>query len=255
METKTRMRWPLSGEVIYRTEDALGDILVIDKGKHRVLSFGSIFEQSKIDPARPYLPVHEYNRAMLLPLAFARPQHATVLGLGGGSLVNALYHLLPEATVSVVELRSEVVDVARRFFGLATSPRISITIEDVRRAMPRLPEGATDLILTDLYDAQRMSPVQTQRRFIDQCARALSTEGWLAINYHELPPENGPLFMHLRALFAVVLLFKSKTGNYVLYACKECFDPMGSDDPRLSELEEKLPLGWRRLMGRVMRVV
>lgn len=249
------MRWPLNGEVVYRTEDALGEILVIDKGKHRVLSFGSIFEQSKIDPNRPYLPVHEYNRAMLLPLAFAEPGHATVLGLGGGALVNALSHLLPACTVGVIELRREVVEVARRFFGLSDNPRIEITVQDVRRALPELPDASTGLILTDLYDAQRMSPLQTQRRFIDHCARALTPEGWLAINYHELPPENGPLFLHLRALFSVVLLFKSKTGNYVLYACKENVDPMSSDDPRLVALEEKLPLGWRRLMGRVVRAV
>lgn len=248
------MRRFLSGTVIHETQDALGKILVIDHGKHRILSFGSIYEQSKIDPQKAYLPVHEYNRAMLLPIAFAEPRHATILGLGGGVLVGALHHLLPGCRLHAVELRPEVLKVARSFFSLPEASNVDITVDDARRVLPALPEGGTDLILTDLYDAQRMSPAQAQRRFIDQCDQALGAEGWLVINYHQLPPENGPLFLHLRAVFAVVLLFKSKAGNYVLYASKRLFEPMSADDPRLAALEERLPIDWRRLMGRVIRV-
>lgn len=249
------MKRPLLGNLVHQTSDAIGNILVIDKGKHRILSFDSIYEQSKIDRKQPQLPIHEYNRAMLLPIAFAEPRHATILGLGGGSLVSALHHLIPECELHAVELRREVLSVAQEYFALPTGDNISVTIADARRVLPELPEGGTDLILTDLYDAQRMSPAQGQSRFIDQCDRALSPDGWLAINFHQLPPENGPLFMHLRAVFAVVLLFKSKTGNYVLYASKTLFEPMHAADPRLVALEEQLPLDWRRLMNRVFRVV
>lgn len=244
----------LRGNVIHQTQDALGKILVIDQGRHRVLTFDSIFEQSKIDRKTPYLPVHEYNRALLLPIAFAQPRHVTVLGLGGGVLVNALHHLLPDCELHAVELRQEVLAVAREFFGLPDVGNVQITIADARRTLPTLPDAGTDLILTDLYDAQRMSALQAQRRFIDECDRALTPEGWLAVNYHHLPPENGPLFLHLRAVFAVVLLFKSKSGNYVLFASKEAVEPMHADNPRLVALEKCLPIDWRRLMNRVYRV-
>ena len=244
----------LSGDLTYQTEDALGRILVIDRRKHRILSFDSIFEQSKIDRARPQLPVHEYNRAMLLPVAFTTPRHVTVLGLGGGSLVSALHHLLPECELHAVELRRRVYEVAREFFSLPTASTIKVTIADARRVLPELPPSGTDLILTDLYDAQRMSPAQAQRRFIEQCAEALGPDGWLALNYHHPPPANGPLFMELRALFGIVLLFRSKSGNHVLYATKAPFEPMERDDPRLAVLEARLPIDWRRLMGRAVRV-
>ena len=244
----------LSGDLTYQTEDTLGRILVIDRRKHRILSFDSIFEQSKIDRARPHLPVHEYNRAMLLPVAFATPRHVTVLGLGGGSLVSALHHLLPECELHAVELRRRVYEVAREFFSLPTASTIKVTIADARRVLPELPPGGTDLILTDLYDAQRMSPAQAQRRFIEQCAEALSPDGWLVLNYHHPPPASGPLFMALRALFGIVLLFRSKSGNHVLYASKALFEPMKRDDPRLAILEARLPIDWRRLMGRAVRV-
>ena len=71
----------MKGEIIHYTRDALGGILVVDYRKHRVMTFDSVFEQSKIDRRKPHLPVHEYSRAMLLPVAFAQPAHATVLGL------------------------------------------------------------------------------------------------------------------------------------------------------------------------------
>lgn len=248
------MRQLLGPDLVHQTEDTLGKILVIDNRKHRILSFDSVFEQSKIDRNSPHLPVHEYNRAMLLPVAFAEPRHATILGLGGGTLVSALHHLLPQSQLHAIELRREVLNVARSHFALPEADNIQVTIADARRVLPELPPGATDLILTDLYGAQRMSPAQAQRRFIDQCAEALSPEGWLSINYHQPPPENGPLFMELRAQFGIVLQFKSKTGNYVLYASKGLFEPMASKDPRLVALEARLPIDWRKLMGRVTRV-
>ena len=81
------------GEIIHHTRDALGSILVVDYRKHRVLTFNSVFEQSKIDRRFPYLPVHEYNRAMMLPAVFANPRHVTILGLGGGVMAGAFHHL------------------------------------------------------------------------------------------------------------------------------------------------------------------
>src|SRR5690606_34998140 len=103
--------------------------------RHRVLTFNTIFEQSKIDRRSPWLPVHEYNRAMLLPVAFGQPRHATVLGLGGGVMASALHHLLPACQVHAVELRQAVLDVAREFFSLPDSDRLRVTISDARNAL------------------------------------------------------------------------------------------------------------------------
>lgn len=241
----------LRGTLIYQTEDTLGSILVLDHGKHRILSFDSIFEQSKIARNKPYLPVHEYNRAMLLPVAFSLPRRATILGLGGGVLVGALHHLLPECELHAVELRKQVADVAKRFFSLPEADKIRLTIADARPALRDMPAASTDLILTDLYGADRMSPAQSQRGFIDECERVLSPEGWLAINYHRMPTLDGRLFAHIRRLFACVLLFKSKTNNYVLYTCKQYFEPLAQDDTRLKALERHLPIAWPQLMARV----
>lgn len=234
--------------------DDLGGILVIDYRKHRVMTFDSVFEQSKIARRRPHLPVHEYSRAMLLPVAFNQPAHITILGLGGGVVANAFLHLLPECQIHAVELRQAVVDVAREYFDLSESPRLKVTIEDARNALEALPDGQTDLILADMYSAERMSPIQVQREFIKQCSRVLSDSGWISLNYHRTPDLNGAFFKQLQGEFAVVLAFKSKTNNTVIYGSKKPFELPASRDPRLTSLEEALPIDWRRLMARVIRL-
>ncbi|MBL3556332.1 MULTISPECIES: spermidine synthase [Marinobacter] len=244
----------MKGEIIHYTRDALGGILVIDYRKHRVMTFDSVFEQSKIDRRKPHLPVHEYSRAMLLPVAFAQPSHVTVLGLGGGVMANALLHLLGDCQVHAVELRPSVLQVAREYFSLPQSANFTVTIGDARDALGKLPDSSTDLILSDMYSSDRMSPTQAQREFIRQCSRVLTDSGWLSINYHRTPDINGPFFRQLRGEFAALLLFKSKTNNTVIFASKGPFEALNAKDPVLVALEKSLPIDWRRLMARVIRL-
>jgi len=242
------------GEIIHHARDSLGSILVIDYRKHRVLTFNSPFEQSKIDRRRPWLPVHEYNRAMMLPAAFASPRHVTILGLGGGVMASAFHHLYPECRIHVVELRQAVLDVSREFFALPDSPRLTVTIADARQTLTELPDASTDIIQSDLYSADRMSPAQSQRMFIDECSRVLSPEGWLTLNYHRPPDPDSPWFRCIKRHFPVVLTFRSKSNNTVLYASKKPFEALDSRDPLFTELEQRLPIDWRRLMAKVTRI-
>lgn len=244
----------MKGDIIHFVRDALGGILVVDYRKHRVMTFNSVFEQSKIDRKRPYLPVHEYSRAMLLPIAFADPRHTTLLGLGGGVMANALIHLLPECQVHAVELRQTVVDVAQEYFGLSNSPRLAVEVNDARTAVAAMPEDHTDFVIADMYSADRMSPTQVQSEFIKQCSRVLRPTGWAAINYHRTPDLNGAFMRQLRGEFAVLMLFKSKTNNTVIFASKQPIELIHSKSPRLKALETALPIDWRRLMTRVIRL-
>ena len=244
----------MNGQIIHYTRDPYGGILVIDYRKHRVLTFDSVFEQSKIDRRMPHLPVHEYNRAMLLPLAFTQPEKVTVLGLGGGVMVGALLHLLPGCGIHAVELRPDVLKIARDYFQLPDSPDLTITIADARQVIRDLPDASSGLILADMYDADSMCELQIQSAFVRECRRILGSDGWLSINYHRTPDTNGPLFMQLRQEFAAILLFKSKTNNTVIFASKAPFHALHSTDPVLKSLEKALPIDWQRLMARVIRL-
>lgn len=241
------------GQIIHHSRDKFGNILVIDYRKHRVLTFDSIFEQSKIDRRYPHLPVHEYSRAMLVPAAFNSPRHVTILGLGGGAIASAFLHLYPECQVHAVELRQAVLNVAREYFGLPDSERLTVTIADARDALNDIPETSTDMILADLYSAHHMSPLQTKSQFVKRCSQALTPDGWLILNYHRKPDVEGPFFQQLRKHFAQLLIFKSKTNNTIVYASKQPFEPIHPKDPLLASLEKQLPIGWSGLFKRVNR--
>lgn len=242
------------GEIIEHRRDAMGPIQVVDFRRHRVLNFASIFEQSKIDRRTPYLPVHEYNRAMLLPIVFGEPARATVLGVGGGVMVSGLSHLLPECEIHAVELRQEVLNIAREYFSMPDTDKIKVTIADARNALEEMAEASTDLILADLYNANRMSSAQSGRQFIKNCSRALSDTGWLAINYHEPPAQNGPLFRQLKGHFSSLFLFQSTTNNTILYCSKRPVELVLPDEPRFDVLEGRLPIGWKSLMKRMSQL-
>lgn len=248
------MWWRNRAGIVHETRDGLGAIQVVDYRKHRVLLFDSVFEQSKIHRRQPQLPVHEYNRAMLLPLAFSQPRRATILGLGGGVLVGALHRLLPACELQAVELRDEVVSVAREFFSLPDSDRVRIIVGDARGFVESATAGSTDLILADLYNADRMSLAQTRHQFISDCARLLGPDGWLAINYHRPPDHDGPLFRQLRGRFGSLFLYQSKTNNTVIYASKRAIDPGSPDASHLDTLQKQLPIDWHGLTGQLVRL-
>ncbi|MEP3562676.1 MAG: spermidine synthase [Marinobacter sp.] len=237
----------IAGDIVHVDRDKYGNILVIDDRKHRILSFDSVFEQSKIVRAAPNVPVHEYNRAMLLPVAFHEPQQVTVLGLGGGVLAHGLHKLLPQSDIQVFELREKVEQIARKWFALPSSDRLQVTIQDARLAVDNLPEASTEMILTDLYSADKMSPAQGQRRFIKACSRALTNSGWLALNYHKMPEANGNLVRELRRQFPLLLVFRSRTNNWVIYGSKQGFSNVNIEASRCAELEKRLPVGWAKL--------
>jgi len=208
-----------SEKIIHLTQDDYGRILVIDDGDHRVLNFNSLFEQSSMQLSYPYQLVHEYTQYMLLALAFIEPKKITLLGLGGGSLLRTLHHLLPNCNFNVVELRQAVVDVAQQYFSLPDDDRVVISVNDALEEITQIKNASSDIIFSDIYDAHQMVPGQLHMTFLTQCHRALSPQGWLVANLHSLPTDKEVFFEELRSLFPTVIL-GTIAENIILFAAK-----------------------------------
>ena len=208
------------GKIIHSTSDCYGNILVIDYPRYRVMSFDSIYEQSGFYTEKPYVLVYEYTRMMMLVLGFAIPRHATLLGLGGGSLLRSLHHYLPHCHFHVVELRPEVYKVAKEYFDIPDDRRVSVTFEDAEVQMKSGKDSGTDIIFADLYDAYCMSPVLAQQQFVRDSWRTLTKHGWLVINFHHLPDRDSPFFECLSDYFGTVMVGSCQLGNHILFACK-----------------------------------
>lgn len=208
----------LRGEVLATAQDEYGEITVIENTQYRILTFDRVCEQSKMQRSDPAMPVHNYIRAMLMAVAFQPPQKALVLGLGGGCLPRSLFARDKHSTIDAVELRPAVIDIARRYFSLPESDNIHYYAEDAEHYLSRAGSGDYDLIFSDLYADNSMSPLQGREPFLRSAARALASDGWLVLNYPQRPVINGPVMQALLNTFSTVLRCVVPSGNAIIYA-------------------------------------
>ena len=173
--------------LLERRRDDYGTLRITQNREgHRFLYFGTLTEQSCVDPTDSAWLHYEYTRAMLLGCYWARPHpDMTLLGLGGGALANALVKHLDPVRVRVVELRAEVVALAREWLGLSEDPRLQIQVECAERHIATA-QGSCDLLFVDLYMEGGLSRLQLQAEFFLKCQQALRPGGVLVINQWQM---------------------------------------------------------------------
>jgi hypothetical protein len=220
------------GRELFRCEDEMGAIMVTQRGGKLLLSFGSGLEQSSVLVERPAYLTHEYTQIMLLGLLFVEVRHITLLGLGGGGLVHCLSHFYPQCPLQVVELRQQVIEVARNWFKLPQTEQITLHCGDAARYIAGAPDARTDLILSDLYESDGMSEVQASAFYIRNCARHLTEKGVMVLNFHQLPAPQSELMQAINEQFAEVFVCDVFSGNFVMYCLKM---------PMQSSLADMLP--------------
>jgi len=177
----------VNGFEIHRCYDEYGPIHVFEEGPYRYMTFGEGGEQSRILIEDPAKPVYQYTQAMLLALLFQpEPQQIIMLGLGAGSLANALLKHSDKVLIDTVELRPMVLDVAQRWFHLSTSSRLTIHLQNavtyMDRNQQRSDKSDADLIFTDIYSDRGMQYEQIDPDFILNCYESLSDKGVLILN-------------------------------------------------------------------------
>lgn len=240
---------------IFRTEDAFGPVVVLEYGSLRVLSFDSPFEQSALSLEKPLALVHEYLRAMLLTLAFTEPRHVTLLGLGGGSLVRTLHAHCPQTDIDVVELRKSVIQIARDHFSLPDDPRVRIHHRNGFVYLNEARKHSTDIILSDMYQAKAMEPFQATTRFLEQCWQLLTQDGWLAINFHQLPAFNHPYMLKLCRLFPEVLCCGTSSGNVVVLCGKQSLKrPLVDFRDKVISLEQRFDTRFTPYFDKLLKI-
>lgn len=239
-----------TGDIIHFTQDEYGNILVIDDGEYRILTFDSPFEQSSMSTRFPIQLVHPYTQYMLLVLAFIDPGEVALFGLGGGSLLRTLHYLLPDCAFNVVELRQKVVDIATEYFRIPVNGRVNITVNDALNSINEWKSNSTDIIFSDMYDAYHMVEEQTQQDFLKHCSRILTSKGWLVINLHSLPDNRAQFLETLHNVFPTVYL-SANTSNTILLASNSHPENVYPDPQRIEAMEGELNQSLKQLMSRI----
>ena len=152
----------------------------------RYLHFSSRWVQGAMRMSRPFHLELEYTREMMLPL-IARddpswPRRVLMIGLGAGSLAKFVHRHRPQAAITIVELREDVVTTAAQFFRLPDDPdRLDIVLGDgaqyVREPGPRF-----DLVLVDGYDARGRVGALDTTAFYRACRARMRGNAMLATN-------------------------------------------------------------------------
>lgn len=222
------MDYSIPGQLIHQTQDAFGPIYVYEDGNRRILSFDAHIEQSSVWINQPGTLLYPYAQTMMLSLLLCpRAPRITLLGLGGGSIANALLRHIPQCEVRAVELRAALIDIAHSYFHLPRSARLDIHIEDAYQHL-RHTQDYSDIIFADLFLSQSMNAVQTHETFLHQCYRRLNPGGVLAINIWNQNPKDSKANLHtVRQVFEHTLSQMSvAAGNSIILAFKGPPEPI-----------------------------
>jgi spermidine synthase len=136
-----------------------------------------------LDSTDPSDLVYDYTKYYSLYKVFT-PQVRNALVLGGGaySIPKALLHELPDAIVDVAEIEPSFLELAKRYFGAAESPRLRNFVEDGRRFLHDS-DTDYDLIFGDVYYSYFSVPPQfTTQEFFALARRRLRPEGVFIAN-------------------------------------------------------------------------
>ncbi len=150
----------------------------------RLLHIGGEAIQSAIRLASPEELELDYTRAMMVFLLFQpRPADLAMVGLGGGSIARFVHARMPASRITVVEIRADVVEAARRYFGLPEDDeRLRVVAQDGALWIPQHPRSADVLLLDAFEDGRQVSALSSEAAYA-AARMALKPGGMLVANF------------------------------------------------------------------------
>jgi spermidine synthase len=167
--------------VLFRKDTQYHRIAVTESGTVRHLRFDSS-HQSAIDMTDGLTSIIRYPDYLQLPMALVPDaKRVLVIGLGGGAVTKRYWHDYPDMRVDSIEIDPVVVDVAKRYFGLPTDPRLRVFAQDGRRFVQTTKEKY-DIIVLDAYYADSLPFHLTTQEFFREVKSRLNPGGVVVYN-------------------------------------------------------------------------
>ncbi|WP_223746537.1 MULTISPECIES: spermidine synthase [unclassified Myxococcus] len=154
----------------------------------------------------------EYTQGMVAGVAFvAQPRRILMVGVGAGSLPMFLRAALPQVHIDAVDCDAEVLDVARRYFGLREDAQLRLHLEDGRRFI-ETPGPAYDVILLDAFGPRGVPRSLATWEFLRAVRSRLTPDGAVVSNVHRSPNPLYPAMLQTwRASFEQLHAFDART--------------------------------------------
>ena len=187
------------GRVLYETQTPYQELEVTELNSTRTLYLDDQ-RHSAMDVDDPTRHVYDYTRYFHLPFLLADDPDDIdrVLFVGGGGFSGPKRFVEEyDATVDVVEIDPEVIEVAERYFAVDRShERLNVHQGDGRRFL-RETNHTYDLIVLDAYKKDKVPFQLTTVEFFELARDRLSADGTLHANV--VSAENGPASKFYRA--------------------------------------------------------
>lgn len=175
-----------AGKIIHREKSMYRDIMVIESGQNRCMSFSRrgglqscVFTNNMNTLALPY------SRGMLAAMV-ANPgaKKVLVIGLGGGVIPRAIRRIDPAMQIDVIEVDPAVLKVAKRYFSYREDPGLHTYIGDARIFVRRQARLGVhyDLIMIDAFGRFYVPEHMMTREFITEVKSLLAPGGVVSSN-------------------------------------------------------------------------
>ena len=205
---------------LYSGESVHNIIHVEDVPGYRLLYLNYRDGPQTVQPKNGVLSGSYYDSFILMP-ALTAQKRILFLGAAGGAALNALSAVWPESQITGVELDGAVIDVAKKYFGVAERKNVSLVEADARRFVNDTTQQF-DVVGVDLYVTGHIPFHCVTVEFFQELAAKMSDDGVLLMNVLSIRPGDdliGPMVETARRAFPFVALFGQ--GNVMLMASKK----------------------------------
>ena len=211
----------MTEEILYEIESMGIPIQVIDKTNVRHLRFGNAIRQSSINKKSPFKLQTKYTRDMIKVFDYYRdiPETILVLGLGAGTIPSYLYHRFPKTKIYVVEILSELKEIASDYFSMPRDERLEIVIGDAYDYIMET-QIQFDLIFMDVFGKNTIPKKFCTEEFYIGLSKLTSTTGYVAFNTWIDPSSYSNYIRKLKKAFGTVIEeCVPMSGNHIAF-CK-----------------------------------
>ncbi len=234
-------------QVVHNEKSLYRNILVEDEGDLRCLKFNvrsSKTQQSCYFKSQPQTLVFNYTKLLMSGLLFnPEPKRVLIVGLGGGTMSNALTQLFPKAKIDNIEIDEAVIKVARRYFSFVENNNIRTLNQDGRIFIKRalLKKQSYDWIILDAFNGDYIPEHLLTKEFLQETKQLLSDNGILTANTFSL----SQLYAHESATYKAVFgdfyqVMHQKNSNRIILATKRNTNFNRINSTQINHLQSKL---------------
>lgn len=175
--------------IIHEEQSLYRNIIVTEKKQKRCMTF-SLRDERKQNQScklmnKPNFLVFDYAKLTIGGiLATEQPKNILIIGLGGGTLVEAFHKLAPQANITSVEVDSAVIKVAKSYFSLPSANWHNVVEKDGRIFIKReiLKKHFYDVVVLDAFNGDYIPEHLMTLEFFKEVKSILSKNGIVLAN-------------------------------------------------------------------------